>query len=68
MCGVKWAATTWLVAAVRGLNPRLTTELKIYTYLRQGRNYDGQINASREYCLVWCGDKITRTKTQLYID
>ena len=52
MCGVKWAATTWLVAAVRGLNPHLTTELKIYTYLRQGRNYDGQINARREYCLV----------------
>ena len=41
-----------LVAAVQRLNPRLTTELKTYTYLRQGRNYDGQINARREYCPV----------------
>ena len=38
-----------LAAAVRRLNPQLTTELKNYTYLRQGRNYDGQIIAHREY-------------------
>ena len=57
-----------LVAAVRPLNPHLTTELKNYAYLRQGRNYDGQINAHPEYCPVWGGDKITRTKIQLYID
>ena len=57
-----------LVAAVRRLNPHLTTELKYYTYLRQGRNYDGQINVRRDYCPVRGGDKITRTKTQLYID
>ena len=39
-----------LVATVRPLNPHLTTELKNYTYLRQGRNYEGQINARQEYC------------------
>ena len=57
-----------LVVAVRRLNPHLTTELKYYTYLRQGRNYDGQINVRQDYCPVRGGDKITRTKTQLYID
>ena len=34
-----------LAAAVRRLNPHLATELKNYTQLRQGRNYDEQINA-----------------------
>ena len=57
-----------LIASVRRLNPHLATELKNFTYLRQGRNYDEQINARREYCLVWGGDKITRTKMQLHID
>ena len=41
-----------LVVTVRRLNLHLTTELKNYTYLTQGRNYDGQINARREYCRV----------------
>ena len=41
-----------LIASVRRLNPHLATELKNFTYLRQGRNYDEQINARREYCLV----------------
>ena len=41
-----------LVEAARRLNPQLTTDLKNYTYLRQGRNYEGQSNARREYCSV----------------
>ena len=41
-----------LVAAVRRLNPQSATELNNYTYLRLGRNYNGQINARREYCPV----------------
>ena len=51
-----------LVFAVRRLNPHLATDLKNYTYLRQGRNYNGQVNARQEYCHALGGYKITRTK------
>ena len=44
-----------LIASVGRLNPHLATELKNFTYLRQGRNYDEQINARPGVlpCLRW---------------